>query len=148
MKFLLTISKWINKVPFPGKNWIRPSMLAVYTSTGTKKLKKSLLAIGVLLLMIAGHALQCDMGIYIYNHKESIVYQGIGLVYAVLNFLVTYTQVVILGRLLLHLWHYRNKTFLIEHRQLFKKYSPRYGGLFVIGTLLGQIVVSIIYCSN
>jgi len=149
MKFFLNLSKWINQFPFPGKGAIQPAVLAVYLSKGETKNKKAILAIGLLLLMILGHYSQFNMGLHIYEQKASVIYKCCGLIYALINILVTYTQVVILGRLLLHLHQFRNKVFLSKNRKTFSKlldeYNPRYRWHWVVGTLIGQIIISSIY---
>lgn len=87
-------SKFIGKLPFAGKIWIRPLALKVYQSTtASERRQKFLYLMAILVLFVLSHAIQAMAGIYALSFDSSFWAKAISALFAVVNVCVVLTQI-------------------------------------------------------
>ncbi|MEZ7821229.1 MAG: hypothetical protein QMB51_02890 [Patescibacteria group bacterium] len=136
IKFFISISKLINKLPFCGKIAIREATLNLYSSRGEKKY--FITVIILLLLMIIGHGGQAFIGLIILKYAEKFYVKIICTIYSATNISVAYTQIVILLRASMFAHKHRNQKNYKKVK--YQGYKFLYQALCIFITLGGQII--------
>ena len=145
--YIKTLSFWINKLPLSGKLGIRPTMFAVYAEKSfKKKLVKSLAAYFILIMFVIGHSIQAKMGYDALQVQRHFLINFFCGMYALVNVLVTFTQVVLTVRLTAHLIRSFSQEALFSHKITLYDFSWGHKLLAASVTIGGQLLFS--YCAT
>jgi|JI10StandDraft_1071094.scaffolds.fasta_scaffold00688_20 hypothetical protein len=126
LSFLKNTTKVINKLPFAGKIVIRPVLLSYYSEIDRRaKYVKFIFVFCILLLFVIGHIYQGYLVIdfFLSYNKANRLF---ALIYAILNFSIAYSQIVLLLRSIIHLLSWRKSPAYHPPNRKIKFYSNRY----------------------
>lgn len=137
MRTLRRISDFVNWFPFAGKPLIRSAVFWALSDSSYNRFVKTLLVLSLLVFYVYGHYIQMTMGWGLFLSAIPLMSKIIGLIYALANGLVVYTQIFLFFRVialsLRHRGGFNHKT---------KPYSFGYILLCVVFTLAGQLIFS------
>lgn len=145
MLSIFTISsKWIGKFPFIGKFFTKGIFSWTYSADQIHlRIRRGIYTLIFLVLFICGHLYQGKMGIDSYSiNPSTIAIEIICLTYALANFVVVYTQIILFIKMIINLirWNKLSKTKKEIRGHKLAEFSGAHFILCLIVTLGGQIV--------